>query len=338
MDPKKWKQIKAVFDEAVELPTEKRECFLASISEVEVLTEVKKMLDSDAIDLYELSPVHELINESNGSDVPEKIGVYKIIREIGRGGMGAVYYATRNDGEFDHQVAIKVIKRGMDSDEVLRRFRNERQILAELQHPNIARLFDGGLSSDGSPFYAMEFIQGVPIDEYCRKKDISLKEKLELFRSVCTAVSYAHSQLIVHRDLKPSTDPDADYTRVAEWTRRGEVTCEVVYGANYRRLRANVKDLHPALDAWMITEGYGRTMSRPGLDLMRRELCVVAQTAVLETPRQLHSHLRGALHAGASFQQVDGALGVVNPLLSYDQWKKIKELWQSVRDGWEPEE
>ena len=136
----------------------------------------------------------------------------------------------------------------------------------------------------------------------------------------------------------PTSDPDAEYSRVAEWTARGEATCEVVYGANYRRLRENVKDLHPALDLWMITEGYGRTMSRSGLDLLRRELCTVAQTAVLEVPRQLHSHLRGALHAGATFQQVEGVLSVVNPLLSYDQWKRVKELWTSVREAWEPEE
>jgi 4-carboxymuconolactone decarboxylase len=111
-----------------------------------------------------------------------------------------------------------------------------------------------------------------------------------------------------------------------------------VYGANFKRLRENIRELHPALDAWMITEGYGRTMSRPGLDLLRRELCVVAQTAVLETPRQLHSHLRGALHAGATFAQVEAVLSVVNPLLSYDQWKKVKELWTTVRDAWNPEQ
>jgi 4-carboxymuconolactone decarboxylase len=136
----------------------------------------------------------------------------------------------------------------------------------------------------------------------------------------------------------PASDPDAEYSKVAEWTARGEETCAIVYGANYRRLRENVRDLHPALDLWMVTEGYGRTMSRPGLDLLRRELCTVAQTAVLEVPRQLHSHLRGALHAGASFGLVDGVLSVVNPLLSYDQWKRVKELWTTVRDGWEPEE
>ncbi len=142
----------------------------------------------------------------------------------------------------------------------------------------------------------------------------------------------------VSRVEAPETDPESDYSHVDEWTARGTETCSTVYGANFRKLRRNVRDLHPALDTWMLTEGYGRTMSRPGLDLLRRELCIIAQTAVMETPRQLLSHLRGALNAGATFDQVDGVLAVVNPLLSYDQWKRVKEMWTGVRDGWEPEE
>jgi 4-carboxymuconolactone decarboxylase len=132
------------------------------------------------------------------------------------------------------------------------------------------------------------------------------------------------------------SDPDQDYSRAPDWTKRGQEQCAVVYGENYQKLRQSVRALHPALDSWMITEGYGRTLARPGLDLCRRELCIVAQTAVLETPRQLHSHLRGALNAGATFGQIEGALSVVNPLLSFDQWKKVKELWRTVRQGWSP--
>lgn len=134
----------------------------------------------------------------------------------------------------------------------------------------------------------------------------------------------------------PEEDPDTDYGRAGEWKQRGEVTCARIYGDNYRKLRENVRDLHPALDAWMIVEGYGRTLSRLGLDLLRRELCTVAQVAVLETPRQTHSHLRGALNAGADFDQIEGVLAVVNPMLSFDQWKRVKELWRSVRDSWSP--
>ena len=134
----------------------------------------------------------------------------------------------------------------------------------------------------------------------------------------------------------PRDDADASYDLVAEWTRRGEETCEIVYGENYAKLRASVRSLHPAAEEWMITEGYGRTLARAGLDLLRRELCIVAQTAVLETPKQLHSHLRGALNASAAFAQIEAVLSVVNPLLSFDQWKKVKELWRGVRDSWTP--
>jgi 4-carboxymuconolactone decarboxylase len=135
----------------------------------------------------------------------------------------------------------------------------------------------------------------------------------------------------------PASDAEASYELAADWTRRGEATCEIIYGVNYEKLRDNVRALHPAVDLWMITEGYGRTLSRPGLDLMRRELCTVAQTAVLETERQLHSHLKGAFNAGADPVQIEGVLSVVNPMLSFDSWKKVKELWRSVRDGYLPE-
>lgn len=178
----------------------------------------------------------------------------------------------------------------------------------------------------------------------CRTNQVPVPWVEELLLQSVLMVGYPRTLIAVAiwrkvgRVAAPARDADAEYTHVGEWTARGEETCGIVYGANYKRLRENVRDLHPALDLWMITEGYGRTMSRPGLDLMRRELCTVAQTAVMEVPRQLHSHLRGALHAGATFGQVDGVLSVVNPLLSYDQWKKVKELWQTVRDGWEPEE
>ena len=177
----------------------------------------------------------------------------------------------------------------------------------------------------------------------CKNGQVPVSWVEELLLQSTLMVGYPRTLIAVSiwrkvgRVAAPKPDPDAEYTRVAEWTRRGEATCGIVYGANYRRLWDNVRELHPALDAWMITEGYGRTMARPGLDLLRREFCVVAQTAVLEAPRQLHSHLRGALHAGATFPQIDAVLSVVNPLLSYDQWKMVKELWQTVRESWESE-
>ncbi len=129
-------------------------------------------------------------------------------------------------------------------------------------------------------------------------------------------------------------DRDLDYTAAPEWQARGEATCSLIYGENYAKLRRNVKTLHPALDAWMLTEGYGRTLSRPGLDLKRRELCIIAQTAVLDTPRQLHSHLRGALHAGATPDEVEAVIYSVNPLLTHPDWTAVKELWDNVRESW----
>jgi serine/threonine protein kinase/tetratricopeptide (TPR) repeat protein len=134
---------------------------------------------------------------------PERrIGAYRILRELGHGGMGTVYLAARADDQYQKRVAIKTI-RGLDSEEVLRHFRRERQILAALDHPNIARLFDGGSTDDGLPYFVMEFVEGQPIDDFCDERRLSVHERLRLFRGVCAAVQYAHSNLVVHRDLKP---------------------------------------------------------------------------------------------------------------------------------------
>lgn len=125
-------------------------------------------------------------------------------------------------------------------------------------------------------------------------------------------------------------DPGLDYARHAEWTRQGEATCHVVYGANYERLRRAVRELHPALDAWMITEGYGRTLSRPGLTLRQRELCMVAMVATLDTPHQLHSHLRGALNAGATRDEVAAVIDAVTPELSAEAAATTRVMWERV--------
>ena len=156
---------------------------------------VHNLLDGLAIDT--LTPQEGLSLEG------ETIANYKIIRKIASGGMGAVYLAERSDGHFDRSVALKVIKKGMDSEQILKRFKRERQILARLQHPNIARLFDAGITKDGRPYFTMEYIDGLPIDEYCDQNKLNIKKRLELFQTVCEAVGYAHRNLIVHRDLKP---------------------------------------------------------------------------------------------------------------------------------------
>lgn len=121
----------------------------------------------------------------------------------------------------------------------------------------------------------------------------------------------------------PTILEQCDYGAHADWTSRGEATCAIIYGNHYQRLRENVRALHPALESWMITEGYGRTLSRTGLALKSRELCTVVQTAVLRTPRQLHSHLLGAVHAGASADEIDATLEIARPRLSAAAWAEV---------------
>src|SRR5205085_4199566 len=119
-----------------------------------------------------------------------QFGAYQVIREIGRGGLGAVYLAARADDEYHKQVAIKLVRRGLDTEDILRRFRNERQILAQLDHPNIARLIDGGTTDDGLPYFVMEYVKGDPINAYCDASALPTTERLKLFRKVCAAVTY----------------------------------------------------------------------------------------------------------------------------------------------------
>ncbi|HEU5209654.1 MAG TPA: serine/threonine-protein kinase, partial [Longimicrobiales bacterium] len=132
------------------------------------------------------------------------VGPWRIQRELGRGGMGAVYLAERADGQFEKQVALKLVKRGMDTDEILARFRLERRILAGLEHPHIARLYDGGASEDGRPYLVMELVDGEPITTWCDRHCLGIDERLALFCTICAAVQFAHQKLVVHRDLKPS--------------------------------------------------------------------------------------------------------------------------------------
>ncbi|MGI9055053.1 MAG: protein kinase domain-containing protein, partial [Pyrinomonadaceae bacterium] len=129
---------------------------------------------------------------------------YKVVRELGYGGMGAVYLAERADGKFRQKVALKLLKREMNTSALRRRFQREREILASLEHPNIARLLDAGTTDDKIPFIAMEYVEGLPVDDYCNKNNLDLDDRLDLFRKVCTAVNFAHRNLVIHRDLKPS--------------------------------------------------------------------------------------------------------------------------------------
>ena len=203
MNKEDWVKIKEVFNEALDVPLIERHEFLRSKlnGNDEMRFEVERMLayddDDSSVDTLETN-VFQIYTQ-----IPEKIGDFTIIREIGRGGMGTVYEAVRGNENFSQRAALKVIKRGMDTDAILSRFRYEQKILSSLEHPNIARFLDGGMTADDLPFYAMEFIEGEFIDEYCARRNLPIKERLELFRKVCGAVQYAHQNLIIHRDLKP---------------------------------------------------------------------------------------------------------------------------------------
>src|ERR1051325_482457 len=209
MTSQQWQQIEELFSEAVERPPAERSQFLdeACQGNGAVRAEVEYLLacDAQAGSFIEDSalPVAAQLLEHDDDAIGEHVGVYKIVREIGRGGMGTVYVAVRDDDEYQKEVAIKLIKRGMDTDLVLRRFRNERQILAHLNHANIAKLHDGGTTKDGRPYFVMEYIEGIPITEYCAQHQLPIGERLKLFQTVCSAVEHAHRNLIVHRDIKP---------------------------------------------------------------------------------------------------------------------------------------
>ncbi|MCD9187580.1 MAG: protein kinase [Pyrinomonadaceae bacterium] len=198
MKAEDWQKIHEIFNDAADLPLSERNNFLSEVCEnPDIRREVEKLLRAED------SANRFLENSAINFDLPtnlKKIGRYKIISELGKGGMGSVFLAERED--LPQKVAVKIIKRGLDSEDILRRFHHEREILAALEHPNIARLIDGGTTDDGLPFYVMEYVEGISIDEYC--KNVNLEEKLQLFRQVCKAVSFAHARLIVHRDLKPS--------------------------------------------------------------------------------------------------------------------------------------
>jgi eukaryotic-like serine/threonine-protein kinase len=143
-------------------------------------------------------------DDDHWTEVDRRIGPYRVVRELARGGMGVVYLAERADGQFEQRVALKLVKRGMDSDEIHRRFLAERQILARLDHPHIARLLDGGVSAEGQPYFAIEYVEGTTLLAHCEVHRLGLEERLRLFLDVCDAVRYAHQNLVVHRDLKPS--------------------------------------------------------------------------------------------------------------------------------------
>ncbi|HYO99062.1 MAG TPA: protein kinase [Pyrinomonadaceae bacterium] len=223
MTPERWRRVETVFQTALDIRPENRERFLAEACagdevlrrEVERLIEgyeaADEFLEQPALDLKQIAGdelptlrAEDVSAFAHGLESGARVGAYRILRELGRGGMGAVYLAERAEGDFRKLVAVKVVKRGMDTDFVLRRFRHERRALAALDHPNIARLLDGGATDDGLPYIIMEHVEGQDIDRYCDERRLSIDARLRLFLAVCAGVSHAHQSLIIHRDIKPS--------------------------------------------------------------------------------------------------------------------------------------
>lgn len=209
MSDARWTRIEHLFGQAADLPPEDQEALLVREcgDDVALRDAVRGLLNHDRIHGGRIAAV---VEAATRLPAPEErsltghlFGPYRIVRELGRGGMGVVFEAVRDDGAFTKRVALKVATRAAWSQEFMYRFRDERQILARLEHPHIARLLDGGTGEDGVPYFAMEFVEGVPIHEYVTEHHLDLAERLRLFLQVCDAVDYAHQNLVVHRDLKP---------------------------------------------------------------------------------------------------------------------------------------
>ncbi len=224
----RWQQVRTLLVEAFDLPVADRASFLdRACGEDHVLrAELDSLLKADAAAEQKeatllpegLARAHVSIAENLAGDVltaegtqilpnerlGEQLGPYRLKKTLGRGGMGTVYLAERTDGEVRQQVAIKILRRGMDTDDILRRFRSERQILAELDHPNIARFLDGGRTEDGLPYLVLEYIDGEPIHTFCDRCQLDERSLIKLFLEVCDAVQSAHQNLVIHCDLKPS--------------------------------------------------------------------------------------------------------------------------------------
>lgn len=213
MQAENWKTIKEVLLEALKLNSSERRRFLekAHIT-AETRQEVESLLLGEENSKDFMSVAASGFSQDffaprenyQNSLLNKKIGIYEIVRELGFGGMGAVYLAKRTDGKFEREVAIKMLKREFNTEKIRRRFDVEKEIQAKLSHPNIAALIDAGTAADDEPFLVMEYVAGVPVDEFCRENALGLNERLKLFNKICDAVAFAHRNLIVHRDLKPS--------------------------------------------------------------------------------------------------------------------------------------
>lgn len=216
MTPERWQHVKEVLAAALELPQAERVAYLdrsyaddASLrGDIEPLLASERRLKEEFLDRANLAAaaatlVSPLVSPDDNFWVGRRVGPYQVVEQIGMGGMGEVYRAFRADDQYKKVVALKFVRAGQYSSEVFSRFKNERQILAGLDHPNLAKLLDGGTSDEGMPYFVMELIEGRPITEYCDEHELSIRERLSLFLQVCAGVHYAHQRLIIHRDIKP---------------------------------------------------------------------------------------------------------------------------------------
>jgi eukaryotic-like serine/threonine-protein kinase len=212
MDPTRWDRIEAICFAAMERLPADRAAYLseACAGDAELRLEVEtllRQLDQDPSFLEQplVDPGSLSLPDGPEADeaVPDAVGPYRVVRALGRGGMGDVYLVIRETEELRQQVAVKIIRRGRDTEEVLRRFSLERRILATLHHPHIAQLLDAGATADGRPYFVMEYVDGVPLDEYCARQRLDIAARIRLLRVICAAVQHAHQNLVVHRDLKP---------------------------------------------------------------------------------------------------------------------------------------
>lgn len=214
-DAARWAQVCAVLDAVFDAPAGQHQQVLREecAGDQELAREVASLLAEEAkreawLDTSALEWAVDLMDETEpprpAVSPGDRVGPFRLVSELARGGMGTVWEAERADGQFEQRVALKLLKRGLDSDAILARFLQERRILARLDHPNIARLVDGGVTDNGRPYFAMELIDGEPITAWCDARRLSVRQRLELVRDVAGAVQYAHQQLVVHRDLKPS--------------------------------------------------------------------------------------------------------------------------------------
>lgn len=209
MTPERWHRLHLLFDQALALDRDRREQFVAAecADDAGLREQLWALLMASEGDDRLEQRLESAISSSMRHDVElssgQSIGRYKVVRLLGRGGMGAVYLAERADKEFEQQVAVKVVGDGALSQRIAARLRGERQILANLNHPHIARLIDGGATNDGIPYLVMEYVEGCRIDQYCQEQQLDIRRRLLLFKQVCSAVQYAHQQLVIHRDIKP---------------------------------------------------------------------------------------------------------------------------------------